>query len=454
VAVRDSTDAGLQQRGKQTLKPGGIWYTAVSGIWQAVWLEPVPEVYIERIKLNPDVDNKILRVESCLQGSMEGLDLEVEISAEGKESSTFRGRPDRPLECNMAYPRLWSPEDPFLYDLRVRLVSGKRAVDEVSGYAAMRKFSLIKDSAGYSRFALNNRPLYIYGPLDQGYYPDGLYTPPSEEAMLFDIEYTRNIGCNMIRKHVKVEPERWYYHCDRLGMIVWQDMPNGGKPMAGLRALLPMLLGLHRDDTRRPARFGRGHADNREEFRTELQGMIDHLYNAPCIAVWAPFNENWGQFNARDTVDWIKKHDSTRPVDHASGWFDQGAGDFRSRHIYFVKPRAGRSDHRCFAITEFGGYSMALTGHLWKREKKFGYRFYVSPEELTHAYVSLLRDCIIPLISRGLAAAVYTQTTDVETEINGFLTYDRRAEKMDANILREIHEELYRERGKVCTREP
>jgi beta-galactosidase/beta-glucuronidase len=307
----------------------------------------------------------------------------------------------------------------------------------------MRKFGLMKDAKGYLRFALNDQPLFLYGPLDQGYFPDGLYTPPSEEAMLFDIEYTKRIGCNMIRKHIKVESLRWYYACDRLGMIVWQDMPNGGLIDGEVVATLSLIFGFHRNDTRRLNRFGRDDSENRARYRSELQGMLDHLHNSACIAVWVPFNESWGQFQSGDVAKWVKEYDPTRLVEHASGWFDQGAGDFQSKHIYFKKLKRPKQDHRAFVVSEFGGYSLKAAGHLWNENKKFGYRFYKTSETLTDAYLSLLEKELKPLILQGLAAAVYTQTTDVEIEINGYLTYDRKVEKMNAEKIRRAHVELY-----------
>lgn len=455
VAVWDPTDSGLQQRGKQVLKPGGIWYTAVSGIWQTVWLEVVPEISIESLVLTPSLDDSALAVEVTLRGAggVEGLEIDVEVfsdfwnrgdtdSAEISLVSAAKGTSGETLRLVIPNPRLWSPEDPHLYGLRVRLSWNGQPVDEVDSYFAMRQFGLVKDADGYLRFALNGRPLFLYGPLDQGYFPDGLYTPPSEEAMLFDIEYTRKIGCNLIRKHIKVEPLRWYYHCDRLGMIVWQDMPNGGRIDGDVVAFLSLSVGFHRNDTHRLARFGRAEEANRAEYRRDLQGMVDHLRNAACIAIWTPFNESWGQFHAREMADWLKAYDPTRLVDHASGWFDQGGGDFQSRHIYFKKLYRPRKDQRAFVISEFGGYSLLLPGHVWDEQKKFGYRFYDSSEELTVAYLRLLNEELKPLIPRGLTAAVYTETTDVEIEINGFLTYDRRVEKMDADVLRNAHNGL------------
>ncbi|HPH97051.1 MAG TPA: glycoside hydrolase family 2 TIM barrel-domain containing protein [Anaerolineaceae bacterium] len=443
LSVWDPSDAGMQQRGKQVLKPNGIWYTPISGIWQTVWLEGVPQVSIEALKLTPDLAQACLKVEVKLRGAAQaGLILEAAAFAGGEAAALGSAPAGTALTLTIPTPRPWSPADPFLYDLQVRLVRDGRTVDAVGSYFAMRSFGLAPDARGHLRFTLNGEPLFLYGPLDQGYFPDGLYTPPSEEAMLYDIAYTRRLGFNFIRKHIKVEPLRWYYHCDRLGMIVWQDMPNGGRFAGDVLAILAMLFGYHRNDTRWLSRFGRADEANRAEFRAELAGMVAHLYNSPCIAVWVPFNESWGQFNARETAEWLKQADPTRLVDHVSGWYDQGGPDFQSRHIYFKKLWRPRPDQRAFVMSEFGGFSLQTPGHMWQEDKKFGYRFYETPQALTAAYLALLEDEVLPLIPQGLTAAVYTQTTDVEIEINGFLTYDRKVEKMDAEAVRQAHLKL------------
>jgi len=442
VSVWDPTDTGLQQRGKQVLSPKGIWYTPISGIWQTVWLEVVPKVSIEALKLTPDLDDQSVTVEVKVRGNAEGVRVEAEVTSGGEKISSGDAPASGQVRIGIPNPVAWSPSNPHLYDLRVRLVRDGQVVDEVGSYFAMRKFGLVKDAEGHLRFALNGEPLFLYGPLDQGFFPDGLYTPPSEEAMVFDIEYTRAIGCNMIRKHIKVEPLRWYYHCDRLGMIVWQDMPNGGLIDGERVAILSLIFGFNRNDTRGLKWFGRADAANRAEYRRELQGMIDHLHNAACIAVWVPFNESWGQFQAKEVAAWVKGYDPTRLVDHASGWFDQGGGDFKSKHIYVKKLKRPKPDGRAFVISEFGGYSLKIPNHMWDETKKFGYRFYETREELTAAYLTLLENELKPLIAQGLTAAVYTQTTDVEIEINGYLTYDRAVEKMDADALRRAHLEL------------
>ena len=445
VAVEDPTDTGRQQRGKQVLKPGGIWYTAVSGIWQTVWLEPVAPVSLDRLKLTPRGTE--LTVETFLRGAppdtVRTLTVRAVLKEEGKIVESREAPSGEALDFTISEPRLWCPDDPFLYDLEVNLVKDGTVLDRVESYAALRDFSVVEDARGHKRIALNGKPLFLYGPLDQGYFPDGLYTPPSEEAMVFDIEYARQTGCNMIRKHIKVEPLRWYYHCDRLGMIVWQDMPNGGRYDGVVSALLAMFFGFSWDDTRKLKRLGRQDEANREEFRSELGGMMDLLHNSPCIAVWVPFNEGWGQFHAAEIGARVKQMDPTRLVDHASGWFDRGAGDFRSSHIYFKKLTLPRRDDRVKIISEFGGYSLLVPGHVWDPDRRFSYRHLKGSEELTAAYRSLLEQQLKPLIPRGLAAAVYTQTCDVEVEINGCLTYDRRVEKMDREELRWIHRGLY-----------
>jgi beta-galactosidase/beta-glucuronidase len=445
VAVVDPTDTHLQQRGKQVLKPKTIWYSAVSGIWQTVWLEVVPAVSIDALRLTPDLDAEMLTVEVRLRGERRAVTVET-IATDGRRVVTHaRGPASRPLVLRVRKPHTWSAVDPHLYDLRVRLLDGRRVVDEVGSYFAMRKFDLGRDAGGQRRFELNHKPLFLYGPLDQGYFPDGLYTAPTDAALRFDIEYAKRLGCNLIRKHVKVETARWYWHCDRLGMIVWQDMPNGGKAVGDVTSLLAILYGLNRGDRRLLGRAGRAEEANRRQFRDELKGMVEALYSAPCIAAWVPFNEGWGQFDAAEIGAWVKSLDPTRLVDDASGWFDQAGGDFRSLHIYFKKLGQPKADpNRALAITEFGGLSLRIPKHQWDAERKFGYRFYESTSELTEAYLTLLKDELTPLIDQGLAAAIYTQLADVEIEVNGYLTYDRGVPKMDQKRIAEAHVSLCR----------
>ncbi len=452
VAVTDLTNSGLQQRGKQVLQPKGIWYTAVSGIWQTVWLESVPETSIASFQLTPDLDAGTLTITAKITGEAVGVTLTAIVSVNGKLDIIGQCGVDDCLVLTLPDVHPWSPVDPFLYPLHLRLEKDGIVQDGVESYFAMRKFSLVSDSQNRQHFALNNQPLFLYGPLDQGYFPDGLYTAPSEEAMLFDIEFARKIGCNMIRKHVKVEPARWYAACDRLGMIVWQDMPSGGLPDNDVVAYLAIMVGLWRGDKTHLKRFGRAGQENRQQFKDELFEMITTLYNSPCIAVWVPFNESWGQFHAKEIADLVKGVDPTRLVDHASGWFDQGGGDFISKHVYFKKlPPIKPDEQRAAVISEFGGYSLKVNGHVWDENKKFGYRFYSNREQLTEAYIHLLQTELDRLLDAGLSTAVYTQTTDVEIEINGYLTYDRKVEKMDASKLREIHLQIIEKGSKRST---
>jgi len=446
LACTDATEAELHQKGKQRLEPGGIWYTSVSGIWQTVWLEVLPSQHIRSLKLTPNLDASNLLVEIALSEAADAAQVGLEAIASFEEHEVARGSitSARQMLLYIPDPQKWHPDHPYLYDLSLKLKIDGKVVDEVVSYFGMRKFGKVRDAKGFWRFTLNDEPIFQFGPLDQGYFPEGLYTAPSEEAMLFDIEYAKKIGCNMIRKHVKVEPARWYYACDRLGMIVWQDMPNGGRTTKDAVVAFTFTSGIHRSDIRRLHRFGREDPENREEYRQELKQMIDSLYHFPCIAVWVPFNESWGQFHAILTSYWVKGYDPTRLVDHASGWFDQGGGDFQSRHVYVKPLSASQPDERILAVTEFGGYTMQVDGHVYTEKKRFGYGHYEDAASLTAAYLRLLEEQVKPLIPLGLSVAIYTQTTDIETEINGYLTYDRKVEKMDPTRLRQAHLELYR----------
>jgi beta-galactosidase/beta-glucuronidase len=443
VAVWDPSEVGLQECGKQTSKPNGIWYTAVSGIWQTVWLEPVPNTHIKSFKATPDLDSGMLILDVVLDGETKGTLIYAQVYVEGNEIAAVEGMTWIPMQLPIPEPRPWSPDDPYLYDLKISLSKNGQMVDEVSSYFAMRKISIANDLSGQPRICLNDRPVFMLGPLDQGYWPDGLYTPPTEAAMVFDLEYTKKLGLNMVRKHVKVESLRWYAACDRLGLIVWQDMPNGGNPVNDTTSTLAMHFGLQRDDAHEYKKAGREEEANRKQYHEDLQGMIDHLYNCPCIAVWVPFNEGWGQFDAKEIGRWVKDYDPSRLVDHASGWFDRGGPDFISKHAYVLKLKnhADRSG-RPYVISEFGGYSWMVPGHSWDESKKFGYKFYNSGQELAQGYINLLEKELLPLVEKGLSAAIYTETTDVETEINGYLTYDREVEKMDAERIRKVHERV------------
>lgn len=446
VSVWDPTDTINQERGKQVLKPKGIFYTSISGIWQTVWLEPVAETYIESIKLLPDIDKEILHLAPFIKGNLKDLQLEVSYYDEGVEISHIAANAASPLALEIVSPKLWSPSSPFLYTLKIKLMRGSKLIDEISSYFGMRKISSKKDIKGDPQILLNNQPIFQSGLLDQGYWPDGLYTAPTDEALRYDIELAKKMGFNMLRKHIKVEPARWYYYCDLLGMLVWQDMPSGGSGFNILYNLLLPNLGVNVKDTttRAHTNFGRKNSSNQENYNHELKEMLDALYNSPCIVTWVPFNEGWGQFDAAKIASWVKGYDASRLVDHASGWYDQQGGDFKSIHTYIRKLRKPkRQDGRAFVISEFGGYGLKESGHIWREDKELSYSGYKSREKLTAAYKALIKEQVMPLISKGLCATVYTQLTDVETEINGILSYDREVIKIELNTLQELNEGLY-----------
>ena len=434
VAAWDPTDRHWQQRGKQVLEPKSIWYTAITGIWQTVWLEPVPERFISRIKITPDIDAGTVNVKVNLEGNRPGLDgVSITVWNDGKVVSQGIADPStNEIILPLSNPKLWSPDSPSLYDLTV-----EAGEDRVTSYFGMRKFSV---EAG--RLCLNNRPLFQFGPLDQGYWPDGLYTPPSDEAMRNDLELVKGLGFNMLRKHVKVEPARYYASCDRLGLIVWQDMPNGGSIVGDVPTFLALAFGSRRRDANYRV-AGRAKVACREDYHHELQEMVEVLYNYPCIGMWVPFNEGWGQYDAKKIASWLANYDPTRPVDHASGFYDQGGGDCKSLHVYFKKlPVQKPEKKRALVISEFGGYSLNVEGNRWNPAKEFGYKKFATREALTDAYLNLLKNELKPCIEAGLSAAIYTQTTDVEIEVNGYVTYDRAVEKMDFVKVREAHRQL------------
>ena len=438
LVVRDVTDKSYHSRGKQSLERGGMWYTPQSGIWQTVWMEFVPDRYITELILNPDSDMECLQIQVMMNGRERmpvnitvRLKDEVILEADGMTGDT----------CRLQLPscKLWTPEEPILYDLIVRTDE-----DEVISYFAMRKISLEKDTKGIFRMFLNNRPYYQNGVLDQGYYPDGLYTAPSDEAMVNDILQMKALGFNMLRKHVKIEPDRWYYHCDRLGMLVWQDMINGGDWFRGRLETQANLLKQLAGKTPRDANlrtFLRDNEKGRKEFIREVGQTIRQLYNFPSIVLWVPFNEGWGQFEAIKTTELIRKMDPSRLVDQASGWYDMGGGDVSSIHNYFVPLIIIPQPTRCVAVSEFGGYSWHITDHSWT-ENEFGYRKYHSREELTEAFVNLWKKDVIPNIKNGLSATVFTELSDVEDETNGLLTYDREIIKINAEKIIQANRQL------------
>lgn len=443
VVVWDPTDTHGQERGKQVLEPKNIWYTAVSGIWQTVWLEPVPQTAISRLKLTPDIDTEQLETAVFLDGDTSDIEVQVELFADGEPvaQATVAANHAQPLTLQVLNPKLWSPEDPYLYDLHVTLLRENEVVDQVESYVGMRKFGIGKDGNGRFRLQLNNQPYFQFGPLDQGYWPDGLYSPPTDEALRYDLEKTKELGFNMLRKHVKVEPARFYYHCDKLGLIVHQDMPNGGESVGMGLSTIAVLFGWRRND-KHYFKAGRKESENRQQFRDELQAMVDALYNATCISMWVPFNEGWGQFDAKEVSTWLREYDPTRSIDHASGWFDQKGPDFQSLHVYGKKLPNKPPKNRAVLLSEFGGFSLKLSGNVWDEDKEYGYRKFGSSEALTNLYVELMEEELMPWIKNGLSGAIYTQTTDVEGEVNGYLTYDREIMKMDAERITAVHKKL------------
>ncbi len=433
LSVWDPTDAGYQPRGKQVRKPGGIWYAAVTGIWQTVWLEPVAPAHIESLKITPDVDDQAVDV--VVNVTYPGGEVAIKVAVlDGKEqiaegeikmSGGASGGVATPrIKLAVKHARIWSPDSPFLYDLKVTLTHDGKVVDELLSYFGMRKVSLAKDDKGVIRMFLNNKPLFQFGPLDQGWWPDGLYSAPTDEALRDDIEALKRIGCNMLRKHVKVEPDRLYYWCDKLGLLVWQDMPSGDK-----------FIGGNDPDVVRSE-------ESAKQFELELSRVINALYSHPCIIMWVPFNEGWGQYDTPRIVDLIKKLDPTRLVDCASGWTDRGVGDVHDIHAYPGPAAPPVEEKRAIVLGEFGGLGLPVKGHTWQEEGSWGYRRFNNSDELTAAYVVLL-DNLRPLIAAGLSAAVYTQTTDVEVEVNGFMTYDRAMIKTDEGKITAANRRLY-----------
>lgn len=428
VRVHDDTDASFHSRGKQKTRRGGIWYTPQSGIWQTVWMEAVPRHYIESLRIVPLFDQSAVEVMvRCSQP------LQCEATVDGRTVPFTSGEPAR---IPMPDFRAWSPEDPYLYDLSVTL-----GEDRVESYFGMRKMEVRADRGGVKRLFLNGEPYFQSGLLDQGYWPDGLYTAPSDEALIYDIQTAKAMGFNLLRKHIKVEPMRWYYHCDRLGMLVWQDMPSGGGKYRFSTITRPLVTGIHRRDNHYRA-FARASSQGRGEYMDELEEMVGQLFNAPSVVLWVPFNEGWGQFDSTLVMERLRALDPTRPVDPASGWHDQGAGELRSLHVYF-KPFRFRRDRRgrALALSEFGGYNLRVDGHCFN-QKDYGYRRLPDAAALWRDFSRLYEREVLPAVPRGLCASVYTQLSDVEDELNGLMTYDRRVVKLDADEVRELNERL------------
>ena len=421
ISVTDPTDSSVQPRGKQVLNPQGIFYTSTSGIWQTVWLEPVPKTSISSLKIETWPRAAQVEVTASLHGPSKGITCLAETIEGTKVLARSETKGNGVNVMKVAGAKNWSPEDPHLYKLRLTLRDkDKKVIDKVDSYFGFREVELGKDENGQPRILLNSKPYFMIGPLDQGFWPDGLYTAPSDEALRYDLEVTTRLGFNMVRKHVKVEPDRWYYWCDVLGLVVFQDMPSGDKSIGGNDP----------DITRTP--------ESASIFKNELKAMVDSLHNHPSIITWVLYNEGWGQWDTLGMTKWLKDYDKRRLVDSTTGWADRGTGDFSDVHSY-PGPAAPRKDeNRALLLGEFGGLGLVVPGHTWRKDG-WGYQTYKTKEELTNAFVALLEKL---QFLKSLSGAVYTQTTDVETELNGLMTYDRALIKMDEARVKTAIEKL------------
>jgi len=423
VSVWDPTDDGYQPKGKQTTNTHGFWYTAVTGIWQTVWIEPVEKDngYIESIKLIPDIDKKTISLSANIAGLSKDHRLKFTAKDGDKVVGEFTGHANEEISLKLLNNKLWSPEIPFLYTAEIELIYKDEVVDVIDSYFGMRKIGKKQDEGGILRLALNNEIYFQFGMLDQGWWPGGLYRAPSDEALKYDIEMTKKLGFNMLRKHGKVEPARWYYWCDKLGVLVWQDMTPGD---------IDGENGTDRSE------------ESANQFELEYSEMINDLINYPSVVTWVIFNEGWGQYDTKRLVKWTKEQDATRLVIGASGFMDKGTGDMHDVHGYPGPTGAALEDDRVTTLGEFGGLGFPVKGHLWDESKAWGYVNYKNILELEDAYSSLINK-LHPYVSQGISSAIYTQITDVENEVNGLMTYDRALVKMDRQLLRNIAEKLY-----------
>lgn len=429
VRCWDPTDKGFQPRGKQVNRPNSIWYTSVTGIWQTVWLEPVGQVYIKGLKTVPNVDGKTVSVWPEVEGDHNGDLIEVKVFNKGTLIGTGKSAAGEEVLVGIPDPVLWSPESPFLYDLQISIIRNSRPVDQIKSYFGMRKISTRRDENGIVRLQLNNKDYFQFGPLDQGWWPDGLYTAPTDEALRFDIVKTKELGFNMIRKHVKVEPARWYYHCDQEGILVWQDMPSGDEtPDWQMRNYFE---GKELERT----------VESEANYRKEWKEIMNLCYSSPSVVIWVPFNEAWGQFKTKEIAEWTKAYDPSRLVNPASGGNHYETGDILDIHNYPDPVLAMFTSRRACVLGEYGGIGLALEGHLWETGRNWGYVQYKTSEEATDAYVKLAEK-LLTLIPAGYSAAVYTQTTDVEIEVNGLMTYDRKVVKLDKAKVAEINRKV------------
>ena len=426
VKVKDYSDTSYYSRGKQRINRGGIWYTPQSGIYFPVWIESVSSDYIQNVRFTPDIDKE---------------EIIVNITSESKEAEIHIFGMDRPIDTNkdvhikVKDMHLWSPEDPYLYFVRINTPN-----DEVSSYFAMRKFSIILDEKGIKRIALNNTPYFMKGILDQGYYKEGLLTPTSYEDYIKDIELVKSLGFNTIRKHIKIEIPRWYFECDKRGMIVWQDFVNGGDEYHFPLIALPLVTGIHIND-HKYKKFARDDENGRKEAIQEFKDTINYLYNSPCIALWTIFNEGWGQFDAKEVYEEVSKLDNTRLFDHASGWHDQGVSDVKSYHVYFKDFKPKKDKHnRVIILSEFGGFLHPIEGH--KQDGKRTYKSFKGKEDWLKRYKKSIETDVIKNIPKGLSASIYTQLSDVEDELNGFVTFDREVIKIEPEKIKEINDKI------------
>ena len=432
VRVWDPTNRGFQPRGKQVLDPNSIWYTAVTGIWQTVWIEPVADNHITAIKSIPNLDTGTVEITVQTADNQSSDVIEVRLSDKGTPVASAKGLSGKILRIPVNNPKLWSPESPFLYDLKVSLLRSGKPIDEVSSYTAMRKLSTARDAGGIMRIQLNNKDYFNYGPLDQGWWPDGLYTAPTDEALLYDIKKTKDLGFNMIRKHVKVEPARWYYHCDKEGILVWQDMPSGD-------------LGNQWESNK----YNGGTDKKRTEesinnYYQEWKEIMDLCISNPSVAVWVPFNEGWGQFDTEKVVAWTAARDPSRLVNPASGGNHRACGDMLDLHNYPQPSMYLFDPQRVNVLGEYGGIGLALEGHLWWDKRNWGYIQFKNREEVTAEYVKYAK-MLQDLVKRGFSGAVYTQTTDVEGEVNGLMTYDRKEVKVVESQVRAANQAVINE---------
>ena len=432
VRVWDPSDKGFQPRGKQTSRPESIWYTPVTGIWQTVWLEPVASAHVTSVKAIPNIDTNTLNVTVGTSCNCPSGIVTVKLLDKGQVVASAKGVQGKELRLNVQNPTLWSPSNPYLYDMTVSLAKDGKVLDEVKSYTAFRKISSKRDANGIMRMQLNNQDLFQYGPLDQGWWPDGLYTAPTDEALLYDVKKTKDWGFNMIRKHVKVEPARWYYHCDKEGMLVWQDMPSGD--MGNSWAPHTYNGGTDKDRT----------AESVANYYQEWKEIMDLCVSNPSVVVWVPFNEAWGQFDTEKVVEWTASYDPSRLVNPASGGNHRSCGDILDLHNYPAPDMYLFDPQRVNVLGEYGGIGLPVENHLWWNKRNWGYVQFKNSAEVTAEYVkyaNILKD----YVKRGFSAAVYTQTTDVEGEVNGLMTYDRKVIKIDEAAVRKANQAVINE---------